>query len=429
MFELTVNDGGLIATLRSLHHGEYQLDRVEAAKALARFLDVQLLNIRWVKPGSMSSPSPKNVIALREQELEKRLAQRVIANRSPDSLMAKEADALAALRAVKGVATQTADEIAMTEQFRQAVSMLHDQSMDIHRQPFRNVVTNTAPVWVTTGHMGGLMGGLMALSTAPYSGYVPSLPVYSAVGHLAILAANLECGATEEELRWRDLYDAWKWGVGMFSPSFAVSKNTDYGKSDIITGIVEVQERPAFYVDADKRLHREDGPAVRDSSARGYFWHGTEVNERLIEHPEQITVDDIDNELNAEIHRCMTERYVGKRGKAKGQRGISAYVIDSGAEVVDQSKIGTLWRRPERTIRRKTHPTRIHLREMMMVEVLNSTPEPDGSVRTYFLRVDPRLRPMKHGGVLGDPQPLSALNAIASTFGMTGSEYQLAMES
>ena len=409
MTELTVNDGGLIATLRSLHHGEYQLDRVEAAKALARFLDVQLLNIRWVKPGSMSSPSPKNVVALREQELEKRLAQRVIANRSPDSLMAKEADALAALRAVKGVATQTAEEVAMTEQFRQAVSMLHGEVSE-YRREYRNRQE-------------------FGFSTSPHLTYVPSLPVYSAVGHLAILAANLECGATEEELRWRDLYDAWKWGVGMFSPSFAVSKNTDYGKSDIITGIVEVQERPAFYVDADKRLHREDGPAVRDSSARGYFWHGTEVNDRLIEHPEQITVDDIDNELNAEIHRCMTERYVGKRGKAKGQRGISAYVIDSGAEVVDQSKIGTLWRRPERTIRRKTHPTRIHLREMMMVEVLNSTPEPDGSVRTYFLRVDPRLRPMKHGGVLGDPQPLSALNAIASTFGMTGKEYQLAMES
>jgi hypothetical protein len=49
-----------------------------------------------------------------------------------------------------------------------------------------------------------------------------------------------------------------------------------------------------------------------------------------------------------------------------------------------------------------------------MVEVENSTPEPDGSFKRYFLRVPPTMR--------------DADSAIAWTFRMSKEEYQLAME-
>ena len=90
-----------------------------------------------------------------------------------------------------------------------------------------------------------------------------------------------------------------------------------------------------------------------------------------------------------------------------------------------------------------------------MVRVLNSTPEPDGTLTTaqarevfgnavidracsmaklngsagqarwkeYFLRVHPELRPMTADGKTGEPQALTAHNAVASTFGLRGDDY------
>ena len=46
---------------------------------------------------------------------------------------------------------------------------------------------------------------------------------------------------------------------------------------------------------------------------------------------------------------------------------------------------------------------------LVMVEVLNSTPEPDGTRRTYFLRVPPNTRTARQG--------------VAWTFGLAEEEY------
>jgi hypothetical protein len=59
-----------------------------------------------------------------------------------------------------------------------------------------------------------------------------------------------------------------------------------------------------------------------------------------------------------------------------------------------------------------------------MVKVVNSTAETDGSFKDYWLRVDPRCRPLLAGQQFGKPQKRTALNAIASTFGLTGDEYK-----
>jgi hypothetical protein len=63
-----------------------------------------------------------------------------------------------------------------------------------------------------------------------------------------------------------------------------------------------------------------------------------------------------------------------------------------------------------------------------MVEVVNRSPEPDGSFRRYFLRVNPRLRPIHDDGSFGEPQAYTARNAVASTFGLSGAEYAPAIE-
>jgi hypothetical protein len=55
--------------------------------------------------------------------------------------------------------------------------------------------------------------------------------------------------------------------------------------------------------------------------------------------------------------------------------------------------------------------------------VINSTPEPDGSSKTYWLRVDPRCRPLRADGGFGRAQALTVVNALGSTFGMTGVQY------
>jgi hypothetical protein len=70
---------------------------------------------------------------------------------------------------------------------------------------------------------------------------------------------------------------------------------------------------------------------------------------------------------------------------------------------------------------------RCAMQEIMVVQVTNSTAEPDGSFRRYTIPVDFRLRPLPNPrdptGVLGAPQQLTAVNAVASTFGMTGDRY------
>ena len=49
-----------------------------------------------------------------------------------------------------------------------------------------------------------------------------------------------------------------------------------------------------------------------------------------------------------------------------------------------------------------------------MVEVVNSTPEPDGTRKTYFLRVPPTTR--------------TAREAVAWTFGLRADAYRPAVE-
>jgi len=134
-------------------------------------------------------------------------------------------------------------------------------------------------------------------------------------------------------------------------------------------------------------IHCVDGPAIdygKNNESNIYAIHGVVVDAYVVESPEKITVADIEKETNMEIRRVKIDQY-----------GQSRYLQDSGAEVISEDDFGTLYRK--------------NLDDdepLMMVKVVNSTQEPDGTFKDYFIRVDPNA----FGGLK------TARQAIASTW-------------
>jgi hypothetical protein len=128
------------------------------------------------------------------------------------------------------------------------------------------------------------------------------------------------------------------------------------------------------------RLHCADGPAVGFADGWGvYAIHGVQIpfkQRHVVEAPHLISVQEIEAERNAEIRRVMIERY-----------GASRYVQDSGSAVVQElpfdHPIAGL--RSARLLRKDISGDE----PIVYVDLLNSTPEPDGSTKRYMLRVDP----------------------------------------
>lgn len=157
-----------------------------------------------------------------------------------------------------------------------------------------------------------------------------------------------------------------------------------------------VSKKPAVYFELPhdqiragtvSPLHRMDGPAIDfgpGNRSNVYSIHGVRVDGYVVENPETITVEDIEGESNAEVRRVKIDRY-----------GQSRYLLDSGAVEVHSDDFGTLYR--------KELPGD---EPLMMVKVVNSTMEPDGTFKDYFLRVDPNA----YGGLK------TALVAVASTW-------------
>lgn len=168
-------------------------------------------------------------------------------------------------------------------------------------------------------------------------------------------------------------------------------------------GFVFCSERPTILnVDERGRLHSLREPAMAFADGyKLYSSHGVRLPEWIVEQPELITVEKIDAEANAEVRRVMIERF-----------GMQRYVTESGAVSLDKSEWGELLKRDL-----------VNDEPIVVVSVLNSTPEPDGTIKRYMLRVQPELRPMLSDGTLGAPQKMTALNAIASTFGKRGEDY------
>jgi hypothetical protein len=140
-----------------------------------------------------------------------------------------------------------------------------------------------------------------------------------------------------------------------------------------------------------------------------YCYHGVRVPGWILTNPELITIKKINEEMNTEVKRVMMLKF-----------GIGRYISESGAKILHQDidALGS-----ERVL----YEMEIDDEKVLTVKVINSTPEPDGSVNVYFLSVHPELRRMRRtkGGmvVFGGAQELTCANAVASTFGLTGEVY------
>lgn len=141
-------------------------------------------------------------------------------------------------------------------------------------------------------------------------------------------------------------------------------------------------------LNAEKLLHAEEGPALQYADdSKVYALYGMQVPEKLIISPRTLKMTDIDNEKDPLVRQLLAERY-----------GLTKYWQNKQARVIHQDDFGTLFR----VDREEDTP-------MMLVRVINSTPEPDGSFREYFLRVPPDVT--------------TARDAVASTFGLAGHEF------
>lgn len=107
----------------------------------------------------------------------------------------------------------------------------------------------------------------------------------------------------------------------------------------------------------------------------------------VIERPQAITPRLIDLEIDPFVRRCMIEAMTSER-----------FVAQGGADRVGQDETGTLWRK-----------VWWNGDAWSAVEVINGSPEPDGSYRHYFLQVPPEMR--------------TARAAVAWTYGMSEERY------
>lgn len=138
-----------------------------------------------------------------------------------------------------------------------------------------------------------------------------------------------------------------------------------------------ITERPSkLSLDDRGRLHSDADWAILYPDGFGFcVVHGVQVPPRIIFQSSEITTQEIDSETNAEVRRVMIERY-----------GQARYIQDSGASLLGKDDWGELYR--------KEVPDD---EPMLMVKVVNSTQEPDGTFRDYWLRVPPTIRTAREG--------------------------------
>ncbi len=133
-------------------------------------------------------------------------------------------------------------------------------------------------------------------------------------------------------------------------------------------------ERPNFIsLDDRKRLHNTKGPALTFPDGEAlYRIHGVEVTKEDVTKP--ISLKRIQKEQNIEVRRVLIDLM-----------GMEKYMKLSKAEVIDDNpRYGKLLRVKQQDDE-----------DIVTAMVLNSTPEPDGTFKTYFLRVPPTMTNVK----------------------------------
>ncbi|CAN5573252.1 hypothetical protein BH10PSE14_BH10PSE14_06280 [soil metagenome] len=162
---------------------------------------------------------------------------------------------------------------------------------------------------------------------------------------------------------------------------------------------VVITDRPKMIQrDTANRLHSMTGPAL--VYADGWSIHavnGVRVPDWIVEQPHLITPEKIKGEKNAEIRRVMA-RVFGAHAGEDWLAAIGGRVIDEapGDDARVGLRTGKLWRVEDSD------------GSYHYIDVLNSTPEPDGSVKRYQMLVN--------GSHYGGEAGTSLLAAWASTY-------------
>ena len=198
-------------------------------------------------------------------------------------------------------------------------------------------------------------------------------------------------GQFDDFLPWFDLLGGLGVDISKLTPRIELGKSC--GLAILFWDWAFISAKPEFTVDGRGLLHCETGPAVRYPDGFSvFFLHGVHVSEKVVMAPETITVSEIESEINVEVRRFMIERY-----------GAERYLMDSGAEEIHRDDFGILYRKDF-----------LEDQSLVMVKVANSTPEPDGRFKDYFLRVPPEME--------------RARQAVAWTFGKAENDYSPVLE-
>jgi hypothetical protein len=189
---------------------------------------------------------------------------------------------------------------------------------------------------------------------------------------------------------------------------FDVYKATDFRIVDAVCALMQCSWRlMAFdeicfvcrppveaYFDQTRRLHRTDGAAALfPDGFKVYALLGVEVGQHVIETPGSMTVKEIEETENVELRRVLINVF-----------GCERYLKESGAELIHEDEFGKLYRKLQELDE-----------QIVMVAVKNSTPDLDGSFKTYYMRVPPEM--------------VTAKEAVAWTFGLDRDDYGPLVES
>jgi len=212
-------------------------------------------------------------------------------------------------------------------------------------------------------------------------------PLGEHVGRLRAWSFSDDFGQFDVSLAWYEFIGRLGIDVSTLTPSIDLANSC--GWAVLFWDWAFISARPEFFrLDDQRRLHCETGAAVRYPDGFSVFAiHGVRVPEKVVLTPESITVQQIESEDNAEVRRVMIQRC-----------GLERYLVDSGAEEIHRDDFGILYR--------KDSPVD---EPLVMVKIVNFTPEPDGSFKDYFLRVPPEME--------------RARQAVAWTFGKEENDY------
>lgn len=216
----------------------------------------------------------------------------------------------------------------------------------------------------------------------------------------AIITRNNQIGL--EDFWWGNMYAPW-----VSSYAFVCEQlNIDYSKHKFkilkrITrlGVIAPFETTCYvsakpvviHFNGNKKLHCESGPAIEFSDGFSiYSWNGIRLDRDTIMYPEKISIEQINNEGNAEKRRCLIEII-----------GYERYLRETNAKLIDTKNVNNQIY--------KLYEADFGYTKAKIVELINSTAENDGTYKKYFFRVSKKIT--------------DAHEAVASLYGLSKNDY------